>query len=85
MSESSAIPINQIKAGAFYSEPVFLDSSYILLVPETPVPATLVNHLADWSFRTVLSSGTIFNPNVPHKEAAGTIEDLVDEDRKSVV
>ncbi|HON89495.1 MAG TPA: hypothetical protein PK746_08485, partial [Spirochaetales bacterium] len=62
MKEPITISINQLKPGMYYSEPVFLDPGYILLIPETSVPPTLINHLADWGYRTVLTAGEQIDP-----------------------
>ncbi len=79
MKEPTQISINQLKPGMYYSEPVFLDSGYILLVPETSVPPALINHLADWGYRTVLTAGEQINPANQLKSKSDTIEDLIEE------
>lgn len=53
----AGIPIGALKVDTFFSEPVFIDQRYILLVPETPVTQALINHLTEWEIREVFSEG----------------------------
>lgn len=52
------VALKDLGPDTFFDAPVFLDESYILLTPETPVTSTLVNHLAEWEFRQVQTKGT---------------------------
>jgi len=52
------VALKDLGPDTFFDAPVFLDESYILLTPETPVTSTLVNHLAEWEFRQVQTEGT---------------------------
>lgn len=79
MKEPIQISINQLKPGMYYSDPVFLDSGYILLIPETAVPPTLINHLAEWSYRTVLTAGEQIDTANQQKSKSSTIEELIEE------
>jgi len=51
------IPTAELKAQHFFTNYAFLDGSYVLLSPETPVTQELINRLAKWEFRTVKSNG----------------------------
>ena len=79
MNEPKVISINQLKQGSLYSEPEFLDTGYILLVPETPVPATLINHLSEWGFRTVITTGDVVDPTASINSKSQSIDELIEE------
>lgn len=79
MKEPKNISINQLKAGTFYSEQVFLDSGYILCVPETPVQAALINHLAEWGFRTVITAGDVVDASRASTSKTQSIDELIEE------
>ncbi|PKL08514.1 MAG: HD-GYP domain-containing protein [Spirochaetae bacterium HGW-Spirochaetae-7] len=53
----NAIPFKELTPDTFWSAPVFLDESYILLSPETPMTASLINRLAEWEIREVFTEG----------------------------
>jgi HD-GYP domain-containing protein (c-di-GMP phosphodiesterase class II) len=55
----TAIPLKDLRADTYFSTPVYLDESYILLTPETPVTTSLLNHLGEWDFRTVYTEGVM--------------------------
>lgn len=57
----NAIPFKELVPDTYYSAPVFLDETYILLTPETPVTAALINRLAEWEIRELYSDGYLIN------------------------
>jgi HD-GYP domain-containing protein (c-di-GMP phosphodiesterase class II) len=57
----NAIPFKELVPDTYYSSPVFLDETYILLTPETPVTAALINRLAEWEIRELYSDGYLIN------------------------
>lgn len=57
----NAIPFKELVPDTYYSAPVFLDDAYILLTPETPVTAALINRLAEWEIRELYSDGYLIN------------------------
>ncbi|MBN2873708.1 MAG: HD-GYP domain-containing protein [Spirochaetales bacterium] len=66
----NSIPFRDLVPDTYYSEPVFLDEAYILLSPETPVTAGLINRLAEWEIREVFTDGAPINgDDVPAAEA----------------
>ncbi len=57
----NSVPLKDLISDSYFSEPVFLDEKYILLTPETPVTTALVNRLAEWEFRQVLTDGSVMS------------------------
>lgn len=57
----NSVPLKDLISDSYFSEPVFLDDKYILLSPETPVTTALVNRLAEWEFRQVLTDGSVMS------------------------
>ncbi|HAP44363.1 MAG: phosphohydrolase [Spirochaetes bacterium GWD1_61_31] len=53
------IPIRDLKADGFFDKPVFIDESYIILTPETPVTQSLINRLIQWEMRELYSEGQL--------------------------
>lgn len=49
--------IKEIVAGAFFSEPVFLDGHFLIVAPEMPFTNELKRALLDWEFRELQSEG----------------------------
>jgi HD-GYP domain-containing protein (c-di-GMP phosphodiesterase class II) len=74
----NAIPFKELSPDTFYSEPVFLDEKYILLSPETPMTASMINRLAEWEMREVFTEGTLLNGS--EGEQAGASDDAEDAD-----
>lgn len=46
-----------LRQNGFFTKPLFLDKGFVLLSPETPVTAELINRLAKWEFREVYTEG----------------------------
>jgi len=72
----NAIPFKELSPDTFYSEPVFLDETYILLSPETPMTSSLINRLAEWEMREVFTEGVLINAS--EGEQAGASDDAED-------
>ena len=53
----NTIPVNALRAHTYCTEPVYLDNGYIILTPDIPVTADLINRLGTWGYRIVLSEG----------------------------
>ncbi|MDR1239976.1 MAG: HD-GYP domain-containing protein [Treponema sp.] len=49
--------LDDIPPGSYFSEPVYLDSRFILVTPEIPFSSDLNQCLVDWEFREVHSEG----------------------------
>jgi HD-GYP domain-containing protein (c-di-GMP phosphodiesterase class II) len=49
--------LKEIPPGSYFSEPVYLDSRFILVTPEIPFSPELVQSLEDWEFKEVHSEG----------------------------
>ncbi len=65
----NAIQTGTIPTGKYFSRPVFLDESFILLSPETPMTDELKVRLEKWGFTTVQSAGELLDA-----PAVGTID-----------
>jgi HD-GYP domain-containing protein (c-di-GMP phosphodiesterase class II) len=50
--------INNITAGNYFTEPLYLDDGFILTVPETPVNQHLLTLLEKWGYASVRTGGT---------------------------
>jgi len=74
----NAIPFKELSPDTFFSEPVFLDETYILLSPETPITASLINRLAEWEMREVFTEGVPLSNG--EGEPAGDSEELDEAD-----
>jgi len=72
----NAIPLRELVPDSYYSAPVFLDDTYILLTPETPVTAALINRLAEWEIRELYSDGYLINDDA-------VVPDTVEEESDS--
>ncbi len=57
----TAIPLKDLKADTFFNAPVYIDDSYIILTPETPMTLSLIHRLAEWEIREVLTNGTVID------------------------
>ncbi|MDR2517732.1 MAG: HD-GYP domain-containing protein [Spirochaetaceae bacterium] len=51
--------VKDITPGCFFSEPVYLDGSFILTAPEMPFSPELARALTEWNFKEVVSGGEI--------------------------
>lgn len=74
----TAIPLKDLKADTYYNAPVFIDDSYIILTPETPMTLQLIHRLAEWEIREVYTSGSIIDSDSPPIEAEATEESADD-------
>ena len=77
----NAIPFKELTPDTFWSAPVFLDESYILLSPETPMTASLINRLAEWEIREVFTEGEQLLLGTEQTAAAEESEDTEAESR----
>lgn len=57
----TTIPLKDLKADTFYDAPVFIDDSYIILTPETPMTLALIHRLAEWEIREVYTNGKLID------------------------
>ena len=53
----TAIPLKDLKADTYFNAPVFIDDTYIILSPETPLTQALIHRLAEWEIREVYTTG----------------------------
>lgn len=65
-------PVNKLEPGRYFTNQVFLDGKYILLSPETPLTAELVNRLKRWRFAELTSDGSVVD--TPTAETAAGAE-----------
>ncbi len=54
-----SIPLRDLKPDTFFDASVYLDESYIILTPETPVSQSLINRLTEWERREVFTDGNV--------------------------
>jgi HD-GYP domain-containing protein (c-di-GMP phosphodiesterase class II) len=64
----TAIPLKDLKADTYYNAPVYIDDSYIILTPETPMTLALIHRLAEWEIREVYTSGSLIDIDAPPAE-----------------
>ena len=76
----AAIPLKDLKADTYYNAPVFIDDSYIILTPETPMTLALIHRLAEWEIREVFTSGSLIDSDALPSEPESTEEG--DDDNK---
>jgi len=74
----NSVPLKDLINDSYFSAPVYLDEKYILLTPETPVTNALINRLAEWEFRQVLTEGAVVD------DALMDGEDTADEEAKPI-
>ncbi len=74
----NAVPFKDLTPDTYYSEPVYIDESYILLTPETPLTSSLINRLAEWEIRELYTDGSPLGgdeePAAAAEEAEGDAE-----------
>lgn len=51
------IPLSSLVPGTYFDEPVYLDTNYILLTPDSPVTPELVKRLQRWRYVEVATDG----------------------------
>ena len=76
-----SIPFKDLVPDTYYSEPVYLDANYILLTPETPLTSALINRLAEWEFREVLTDGETLNAEDAETSAAAENDEAEGEEK----
>jgi HD-GYP domain-containing protein (c-di-GMP phosphodiesterase class II) len=74
----NSVPLKDLINDSYFSAPVYLDEKYILLTPETPVTNALINRLAEWEFRLVLTEGAVVDDTLMEGE------ETADEEAKPV-
>jgi HD-GYP domain-containing protein (c-di-GMP phosphodiesterase class II) len=52
-----AIPLASLVENTYFDQPVFLDKSYILLTPDSPVTPELVSRLKKWKYLQIFTDG----------------------------
>ncbi|PIE98950.1 MAG: phosphohydrolase [Treponema sp.] len=50
--------IKEIKDSSFFSDNVYIDTKFLLLIPETPMTPELKSIILDWDFNMISSNGT---------------------------
>jgi HD-GYP domain-containing protein (c-di-GMP phosphodiesterase class II) len=66
------IESKSLKAGIYFEAPVFLDDTYILLTPDTPVSAELIGNLKAWGLTDLITEGSPIGRGTPSQSAAAT-------------
>jgi hypothetical protein len=51
------IPLSSLVANTYFDQPVFLDKSYLLLTPDSPVTPELMDRLKKWKYLQVFTDG----------------------------
>ncbi len=77
-----SIPLSELLPGEHFHQPVYLDKSYILLTPDSPVTPELVKRLQKWKFPEVFSEGTMKESpaHLSGSKQAGVTPQTIDED-----
>lgn len=65
-----SVPLRDLKSDGYFTSSVYLDDRYIILTPETPVTAALINRLAEWEIREVFSDGQLQGEAIDRDSAA---------------
>jgi HD-GYP domain-containing protein (c-di-GMP phosphodiesterase class II) len=52
-----SIPLSSLVPASYFDQPVYLDKSYILLTPDSPVTPELVKRLQKWKYQEVFTEG----------------------------
>ncbi|MGA2479745.1 MAG: HD domain-containing phosphohydrolase [Spirochaetia bacterium] len=52
-----SIPLSTLVPSIYFDQPVYLDKSYILLTPDSPVTPELVKRLQKWKYHQVFTEG----------------------------
>ncbi|MGA2640025.1 MAG: HD-GYP domain-containing protein [Spirochaetia bacterium] len=52
-----SIPLSSLVPGTYFDEPVYLDTNYILLTPDSPVTPELLKRLQKWRYTQVATEG----------------------------
>ena len=52
-----SIPLSTLVPSIYFDQPVYLDKSYILLTPDSPVTPELVKRLQKWKYQQVFTEG----------------------------
>jgi HD-GYP domain-containing protein (c-di-GMP phosphodiesterase class II) len=75
------VAVSSLEPGKYFTKPVYLDDTYILLTPETPVPEELLARLKEWSFDSVVTEGeSIDKPVASPNDSGDSIAVSVDQD-----
>ncbi len=78
MNELSVLDLQD---SCYFNAPVYLDESFIILSPETPLSETLIQRLKRWGYENVLSDGQISDaPAYISSGAAATASSALDMD-----
>jgi HD-GYP domain-containing protein (c-di-GMP phosphodiesterase class II) len=75
-------PVHTLEPGRYFTKPVYLDESYILLSTETPLTEELIERLKRWSYDDVHSDGSPVEKPVAEGDSGETIAVSVDQDVK---
>ncbi|HUJ73291.1 MAG TPA: hypothetical protein VL359_00475, partial [bacterium] len=51
------VPLSSLVPGAYFDQPVYLDKSFVLLTPDSPVTPDLVKRLQKWRYTEVSTDG----------------------------
>lgn len=71
------IKINELEVNSYFSEPVYLDSNYILITPEIPINNKLVEALKMSGYKKVYTDGKkTTNPSYLEASTSANIENL---------
>ena len=55
--EMNTIPVSVMQPNTYFDQPVFLESNYILLTPDSPATDDLLRRLRKWKYNQVLTDG----------------------------
>ena len=52
-----SIPLSELVPNRYFDQPVYLDKSFLLLTPDSPVTPELVRRLQKWKYTQILTDG----------------------------
>lgn len=77
-----SISLSELVPSEYFDQPVYLDQSYILLTPDSPVTPELVKRLQKWKFLEVFTEGSTKNDPgyLAGSNQSGVAPQTIDED-----
>lgn len=76
-----SFPVTNLESDYYFTKRAYLDDKYILLSPETPITAKLINRLKRWRFSQIRSDGSLVDtPTVSELSIAEGSSLSIDQD-----
>jgi HD-GYP domain-containing protein (c-di-GMP phosphodiesterase class II) len=76
-----SFPVANLESDYYFTKRAFLDDKYILLSPETPITAKLINRLKKWKYSDIQSNGVpVDTPTMTESSAGESTSLSIDQD-----